>query len=423
MKKAGLDILPFLYQFAMVFGFVSKIRLGPFTSLRLVLLVAIIVIFLKMGEVKHIIRSMDQKKLHKSFLLLAFCLLITIFHAAGTQLSSNTYFTPDMLLTIIISLFIVGLWSGVTFDSKTSFCRVLVAVGIVQSLSVFASVAIPGFQSFVVDHFLYEGFTDKVDMASIEDLARTPGIGIAWSTGSLLLAYCCFALVFLKIESKIDFVLFGFLYALIAGATALMGRTGLIVEIVLLAFWGFSTGKMKNIISLMVVLIVGLLIFNQVMTRLDPFVAESTQRWMLAFLDSDKVSYTNEGILKGGFPDFSEQFVFGTGITYGRYGNYSFYADSGYIKSYTSIGVVGMVCYYLGILYLIISTFPKRLPKIRKVLLWVAIVIIYVVEYKEPFISGFIYPWIIFSIGILWKSEQKNIIYENTYSRRLCAQK
>lgn len=422
MKKSGIAILPFLYQFAMIFGFVSKIRLGPFTSLRIVLFVAIMVILFRMDEVKRLVRGMKMRKLHLSFFLLFGCFLITLFHAMDAISSNNTYFTPAEMLTIFISLVVMGLWSGITFKSAGCFCYVLMAVGIVQSISVFMSAVSPGFQAFIADHFLYEGFADKVESASIEDLARSPGIGIAWSSGSLVLAYCCFALVLLKIESKISTLWFGVAYALIMGATSLVGRSGLVVELVLLAYFSLSTGKVKNVLSLLLISLVGLFVFNRVMAQLDPLVAEATQRWMFAFLDSEKVGYTNEGILKGGFPEFSSQFIFGTGVTFGRYENYSFYADSGYIKSYTSIGVVGMVCYYLGILYLIISAVPKSLPKKKKFFLWLALIALYVMEYKEPFIGMFVYPWVIISMSLLWNKEQRLLQYDSTYSGRLCAQ-
>ena len=294
-----------------------------------------------------------------------------------------------------------------------------------QSISVFISAVNPGFQAFIAEHFLYEGFADKADAAFANgmDLARSPGIGIAWSSGSLVLAYCCFALVSLKMEYRISAIWFGTIFALIAGATALMGRSGLLVEIGLLAYFGLSTGKVKGVFSMLLVALIGFFVFNQIMNQLDPIVAEATQRWMFAFLDSDKVGHTNEGILKGGFPEFSSQFIFGTGVTYGRYGNYSFYADSGYIKSYTSIGVVGMVCYYLGFLYLIFSALPKKLPKKKKIFLWVAIAALYIMEYKEPFMGGFIYTWIILSFGLLWNREQRLALYENSDSGRLCAKK
>lgn len=406
----------------MVFGFVSKIRLGPFTSFIIVFLVALMVIVFNIGKVKRLLRSLTKSRLYLSLVLLFGCLLITFFHSVTiTHNNSYGYFEPTEVITIVTSIIVVGIWAGLTFDSFERFAWILVVVGIIQSLSVFASAINPAFQSFIVDHFLYEGYVDKVGEAKLDDLARSPGIGIAWSSGSLILAYCCFALVGLKIENRINMLLFGVIFSLITGATAFVGRSGLIVELALLLYYGFSSGKVKTIFALLVVAIIGLFIFDQVMSQLDPMVAEATQSWMFGFLDMDKVGNTNEGIIKGGFPKFSGKFIFGTGVAFGQHNGQSFYADSGYIKSYTSIGIIGMICYYIGILCLLISTFPKYFPKKRKLFLWVAIAAIYMMEYKEPFIGMFVYPWVIFVMGLLWNKEQKQALYENSYSGRLRA--
>ena len=423
MKKSVFAILPFLYQFAMVFGFVSRMRLGPLTSLRLTLLVALIVTIVKWKEVIRLLKCIDRAKLRTSLWLLLGCLLITLFHSFEPHNINYEYFDPSDVIIILISMMIMGAWTGVTFNSFERFAWIMVTVGVVQSMSVFAAALNPEFKFFITEHFFDEGFAEKANSAFMEGLARSSGIGIAWSSGSLVLAYCCFALVGLKVEIKVSTLWFGVLFALMAGATALVGRSGLIVEIGLLLFYGIFTGKVKNVFALILVAIIGLIVFNQVMSYLDPFVAESTQKWVLGFMDSDKISHTNEGIIKEGFPDFSSRFVFGTGVEFGRYDGQSFYADSGYIKSYTSIGVVGMLCYYLGMLYLLISTFPKRQHNKHQFFLWVAIAAIYFMEYKEPFISMFVYTWVIFVMGLLWKKEQRKAIYENINSGRLRSQK
>lgn len=419
MKNKSSVILPFLYQFGMVLGFMSRMRLGPFTSLRLTMLIAFIVILYKNKEVVRLIKGINRSKLLISLSLLGGLLLITMFHAFEPHNTNYEYFEPSKVIIILFSILVMGAWAGVTFDSFERFAWILVAVGVVQSLSVFGSAVNPEFKSFVTGFFFDEAFADKAGDASLEDLARSPGIGIAWSSGSLVLAYCSLALVALKMLNKIRMVWFSLLFALIVGATALVGRSGLIVEIGSLLFFFISSGKIRNLFPLLFIAILGLIVLNQVMSRLDPIIAETTKSWMFGFLESDKVSTTNEGILKGGFPDFSTDFIFGTGVEFGQYNGQSFYADSGYIKSYTSIGVVGMVCYYIGILYFIISTFPKRQHKMHRILLWFAIVVIYLMEYKEPFIEMFVYTWVIFVMGLLWNKEQRKILYENTYSRGL----
>lgn len=417
MDRSRLSILQHFFQFAMLFGFISKIRLGPFTSMRLVLIIAIITLVLKWNRVKAIIfLGLNRIKLRESLALLAVCLIITFIHFFSSHVNNSSYFEPSELLTVVIGVFIMGLWSAVVIKHSFRFAELVVAVGIVQSISVFICMAVPQFQSFVADHFLYEGFYDKVEEAAgISKLARTAGIGIAWSSGSLVLAYCSLMLVFLKINNKIHTLTFSIFYALLFGATALMGRSGMILELIFLLYYAVVIHKQKSIFTLFIVAIIGLFVLNRILERLDPLVAEATREWMFDFLNSDAVARTNEGIAKDGFPPLSSEFIFGTGVTYGNYGKYRFYADSGYIKSYTSVGIVGMFCYYVGVLLIILSSVAKVKDKNTKRLLWVGILSLYLMEYKEPFIGMFIYPWMLFTAGLLYvcQYKQKNTRHES----------
>ena len=120
-------------------------------------------------------------------------------------------------------------------------------------------------------------------------------------------------------------------------------------------------------------------------------------------------------------PLFLFLYIFGTGIEYGSVGKYSFFADCGYIKVYTSIGVVGMLCYYWGIFLLTISPLNRLINKKFKQLILVSVLAIYVMEYKEPFLSMFLYPWIIFTISILLNQQIYSQINESSNCRRLCS--
>ena len=408
MNDSKFRIIPFIYQFLMIFGFMSKIRLGPLTSLRLVMLVALIEIILKAGDVRVLFKGVSKKKWRRSLFLLMGCLLITIIHSFELHVKSNAYFEPSELIITIISIVIMGIWSGIQIKTLDRFSLLVVMVGVVQSFSVFLSLFFPPFQSFVIEHFMYEGYMDKVDAAmNLSDLARTPGIGIAWSSGSLILAFCCLNLVVLKIRNKISMLWFGVIYALIMGATALMGRSGLIVELGIIAYYGVLSGKGRNVFALLIITIIGVIVLNRLLSIMDPVVAEATKNWMFAFLDTDAIERTNEGISKGGFPAFSSDFIIGTGVQLGTINGYSFNADSGYIKCYTSVGIIGMICYYAGILYLILSTFFKTMPKDIKRLILVGVIAVFLMEYKEPFIGMIILPWILFTMGLLCNYEIK----------------
>lgn len=395
-----VSILRTLYQFTMVFGFVSRLTLGPISSMRLVMLISILVVIYRWKQAKMIIQGINRDRLRKSFLLLLVALFVTMAHVPNRPSGINEYFEPIEIVTTVIGIFFMGFWSVLEIKHSDRFMKILAAVGVIQSLSVFLSFNYPPFQSFVINNFMTNEFLNKVEEANIIDRVRIPGLGIAWSSGSLILAFCALQLVALRVRNVIDTLLFALLYALIMGATALMGRSGLIVELIFLLYYGVSVGNIRSIMGIIMVGLIGLFALRYLLAFIDPMIAEATERWIFAFLDKDSVMLTNEGISKGGFPPFSSDFIFGTGVRYGSYGGYGFYADSGYIKTYTSIGIIGMVGYYGGIVLLMCSTLMHSFPSTMKRLLLVAIGALLLMEYKEPFINMFIYPWIIFTMGL-----------------------
>lgn len=409
LKQLRVSALPFVYQFAMLFGFTSKIRLGPFTSFSITILIATIYLIFHLKSVNNIFRTLNSSRIKISFVMLLCTIIIMMFHSIETHIDSVTYVNPITIITLITSVCIMGLWTTLEVKTIDRFAKLMVCIGFLQGIFIIISIINPTFQQYVADHFMYEGFYDKFQEQDIDGLVRVSGLGIAWSSGSLVLAYCCLMLIMLRLNARIGFIPFVLLYLFIAGATAFMGRTGLVVELCFLLYYVFSTGNFKNILSLTFIIIGGVLIISRVLCLFDPFIAEATTKWILGFLNIDSIRQTNIGIVKGGFPPFSPDFIFGTGIEYGNMGTYAFFADSGYIKSYTSIGVVGMISYYFGILYLLISPLNKYITKNVKNLIQVAIMVLLVMEYKEPFIAMCIYPWVIFTMTLLCNQETLSI--------------
>lgn len=406
----------------MVLGFLCRLTLGPVSSFQLVIFIAVLQIIFNFNKVNQIFHLCRRKSWSRFIVMMSICFLIALMHAMGTQQPNCTYFEPVTLIIIVFSIIVMMLWSVIEFKSIDRFLLIVTFVGIFQSGIVLLSVVNPNFQQLITENFMSEQFLNKVEEASISHMARTAGLGIAWSSGSIVMAYTGFALLILKVRNRLPMLLFCVFYILIMGATALMGRTGLLLEILFLLYYAIASGKIRIVCTIALILLGGVLVLWKVLQTLDPLIAEATQSWMLGFLDSDSVQNTNSGIVKDGFPPFSLDFIFGTGVEFGNFGSYSFYSDSGYIKTYTSIGVVGMICYYGGLLILLMSPIIKPINKKMKRFIWVAIVALYFVEYKEPFIAMFVYHWFILSVGMLINIETRNN-YEGINSRRLCAKK
>lgn len=302
----------------------------------------------------------------------------------------------------------MSLWAVIEIKSIDKFSKLLIAVGVIQSLSVFASFIFPSFREFITNTFMSDAFLSKVEESYLPQVARINGIGIAWSSGSLVLAFCCLPLIWLRLNDKIGLIPFSLFYATIMGGTALMGRTGLIVEFCFLLFVFSRFKHISDFFAISFVVILGFSLLLRLLSILDPAMSETTKEWIFGFLNGDALTNTNDGITKGGFPPFCSDFIFGTGVYFGHIKNYSFFADSGYIRSYTSIGVIGMLCYYLGTYRMLTSAISRIKYKSDRVLLFFSVIILFLIEYKEPFIKMFIYTWVVFTMGILMALNQQS---------------
>ena len=411
--------MSFLYQFLMIFGFISNISFGFITTRRLVILVALFIIIFNWKRVIEL-SSLIKPSMRKSGTLLLVCLLITFFHAVTVvQSPMNQYFGPRDIVTLVMGILVMGLWSAVEIKSFEKFAIIIVVFVLLQSLFTYISAVNQPFRIYVAEHFMDESYVNRSQQVIYGMGGRAAGIGLAWSMGSLVLAYGCLILIALRMRSRINPFLFGLFYAIILGATALMGRTGMLVEVVLLLFYGLYGGQLKNMFFLVFIAVIGLIILNQVLSRYDELMAEVTREWMFQFMDSDKVGDINEQVSGGGLPPFSSDFIFGTGIILGKYNGLTFDADSGYVRSYTSIGIIGMFCYYVGLLLLLIGPIKKTITRNQRMLMWVGIIILFLVEYKEPYIGMTIYPWILFTMALLLYRDSKKEKNENNSSGRL----
>ena len=409
MKLTFQNTYRLVFQFLILFGFIANIKLGPITTRRVILLIAVLYLIPNWTKVRNLIRII-KPSIKISLLLLFGCFFIALMHSGGASSSEfNKYFTTRDVTTLFLNVTIMAFWCAIEIKSFEKFTKLMVAVILLQSIFTFISAVYSPFRIFVAENFMSESYQERSQNIIYGMGGRAAGLGIAWSMGSLVLAYGCLMLIALKLREKISMLWFSVCYAVILGATALMGRTGLLAEFVFLIFYGIMGGKIKNMFALVLVAIGSALVIRQILSMYDAYVAETTEAWMLQIMDEDKVASINEGVVRGGFPEFNNDFIFGTGLELGRYGVYTFSADSGYIRTYTSIGVVGMVCYYGGMFLLLVSTLLKRVSSDMKKLFWVGLAVLFTIEYKEPYIGMNVFPWILFTTGLMLSMESKYI--------------
>lgn len=407
MSKISIRVLVrYLYLWVVLFLFTTELPLlAGLTSRRLAALIAIISLFIKSKQVKQVWKYLDSRRVRSFFTLIFLVALISVVHYLSRDYSNPlaTYSEPWFFLYIILYVLVFSLFCAVEFKSLKEFVLVIVGVYLFQTLVVMGGVINPAFRTYIYESFNNIGGDDRFSK-TVEEGTRLMGINLAGATGSINMSTAALSLVILKLTNKIQTLWFWILYAIIMLGTVFVGRTGILVEMgLLLPLVLFAKDKIKTLtqISVFIILLVGVLMF--VLSTLDPVISDFLWEWMTESFRASNRAEVNEGVLKGGLPPFTIDFIFGTGMDTGYSANGVVYdTDSGLIRTYMAYGIVGFVFYYLAMFKLLMS--PKLKAVSRDILLffYVCVAFAFLIEYKEPFMMKYIFPWSIVTCKLLY---------------------
>ena len=385
-----------------LFGYIVEFPIiSVITSRRLVLIVAIFMLIIKNEKAQKIWRSLHKIRMQRCAILLSICTLITFVHNLSNITTSlyghieYWYYLFNMLYILVFSIF-----CAVEFKTIKEFALVWLTIMVVESFAIYYAIINSSFRLFLYNTFYWGD--DRFEK-TIEWGSRIIGIGIHSASGSLTMSTAVVLLMFLKLRNRINDILFYICFLIIFVATAFIGRTGMIVEIgvfvVYLLYQGHSMKKQLTAVILLFAIVWGI---TYLANSADTGYGGVLIDWITAVFDSQSRSEIVHGISRKGFPPLSFDSLFGTGLSTGyRYNGLVYSPDSGYIRIWISIGMIGFVSYYLAMYYMLSTPKTAYLFKDERRFILFAIIIIFIVEYKEPFMMQYVFPWFIMSISLL----------------------
>lgn len=176
------------------------------------------------------------------------------------------------------------------------------------------------------------------------------------------------------------------LMAICGVSTIFVGRTGLIISIVLLVGYSFaslSVFKIRKLVYICLGVLVSFFIITEginYISTLSNFSDEYFFSWVSGpFIGSDT---TLDVIRDQPIPPISLETIIGTGLVLTPDGNSNASGnDSGYVQNYYSMGLFFSAIFYLFMAY-VLALYVKG----RGAVAWFLYVIIFFIEIKEPFI-------------------------------------
>lgn len=402
-------MLRFLFDFFMVFGFLFEFRLGMgLTTRRLVLVFAVFDTLINIGIHKKKDHILPKKAMILSINMLILVACIIMVNKANYGVSpNNTNMNIRYILYIMLYVYFFALYCLNRFDDIRNFSKVYVAVILFQSVIVFGAALNTRFRVLLFNTTLADQYEEDMILPVLNG-TRICGIQLMASAGSLILCTGCLLLVYLVINKYISNSRFFINFCIISLATMLIGRTGFYIEILLILIYIMCYKSQKKYISIMIGTLLLFVFLAYVSTRLDNWIVAYYKKWIGEIFYGERFQQTLEWIGASNIPGFSKEMLLGTNVMKGILPTgFMAEADSGYVRMYCAIGLLGCMLYYGSFFIAFMSIGRKIRNKKNRLYYLLCVLFTFIIEYKEPFFMKYFFPFIVLVLGMFIVQQER----------------
>lgn len=340
-----------------------------------------------------------------------FILVYSWFTIVINDAGNSIYTISDSAFNFLIFVCILPLFAVNMFEDASHFCRCILYACVIQSIIVLMS-------------FVFLPVRELLETIQIMDFSRYDwriiGLGIAGAGGSVYLLCGLIAAGYLIIKGEREVSVF-LAICIIFIAIAAVGRTGFYAALLILFYlvlFNSKRIKSKVLTNLKLLTIAGLVIifgyfFVFYLFDIDMQLFDYTYFRLGELFRDGLNSRTLNSInnINIAVPGLSAETLIGTGITRGiTSSGVIFMHDSGYVQRYAALGILVCILSYVS-LYVYVIKLLKRVPKMDKLYILYCLLILFVLEYKEPFIYMLAYPFTLIMISKLANRKVRNNRY------------
>jgi len=389
-----LDYIGFLLKTVVLFCFIYEFVLSAFpSSLLSSRKIAFVIMAVYFALKRYSLRPLFSNKKYRNLLYLCiFCFLYVLVLCVindGNGTTALSWYVYFPLYAIVGSFLCAGF-----FDWK--YERVIKAIAIVTIFQ-----AIWCMLTFYMDEFRVLNdllfVVDENENIDFLRMTRLRSIGSAGSALSVCISLSSFSFLYFVIKGK-NLLLNIFLYFFCNFATFLAGATGVIISIIGLLVTlalSYKVGKRGVLIIALIPIFLFALYHSMGAILEDDQYRRLTEK-LVDFYEGGMESGTFETLENQRVSGVSLATIMGTGYSRGQVGSDYCFHDSGYIRNYFALGFIMAVVFY----FFLYKTMWGLIKEIRGSsyfgLLAIMVLIIMVIEYKEPYIFYY-FPVFIFN--------------------------
>lgn len=393
MKKKFYFFLKLLFVFAILFDINFKF-LPSLTTSRIAFFSIVILAFFR------------KDKLSIYYIYYLFILLIILFFSILQFFYSGDFSQPSRIIWFTLYGIVAPfLFKNYIKSYNEFFCLISVAV-LIQAVMTIFSFLMPSVKSVFNNFILSSSNYDETNVLRAMGFASVGGasFSVIQSTGVISL------LILLKFNNLnyIKRLLIWISILIILISIFFVGRTGMFISFIAIFIYVISLKvKFRNVaVILMLLFLVFQINYTSLIENFTSGVDGFRSDLFISWIESSfkvKDNDTTDALNEMPIPPLSFETIIGTGRVRSITGNGNASGhDSGYVQTYYSLGLLLAICFYIFFLIFTIfliqcNKFQKYYDSKKQKILYLLILIVFVIEIKEPFIFHYSFPFFVLS--------------------------
>jgi hypothetical protein len=375
--------LKVIFVFCIIYD-IQTVQLGGITSARIAsfLILSYIILFKGFSIDRQLLKFIGL-----CFLLICVSVVQALYSGDSTQVARLSYFT---VYSILISYY----FSKFISNQLELYWIFLVACSI-QSIILLVSFFNISFKATLASYIAYGGnFEAEKNIYRAFGLSSTTGAALSLIQSIGVITSILIIKTYDVNKKKVVAFIIGFICFC---STLFVGRTGVVVSMFMYMLLLFSS-KAVNILKYLPLSGIVLFVMYEVLSiesffeGIDNFSTEYFFNWVSnAF--SIQENRTVDALDDMKIPPVTYETIVGTGQIIASNGSNASGHDSGYIHAYYSLGLFFSFIFYISLFLYTIKLWDRK-----SFFVLVLVLIMFLVEYKEPFIFKYAFPFYLLTI-------------------------
>lgn len=391
------QVLLLTLSFAYLFG-LKFLKFEWMPATRLVLLICTLTVGLKL-------LYFFKKDIEKNIIFYLFQTSILFYVICQVILLPTDFGMLSRIIVFLVFTLYIAAAASMFFRDVDHFLKVLTICCSFQAFMVFVSFLSPTYREWLAGVMVEGGNIPFLNPFRVPGFSTGSGASL-----SLILSTGVFATMSLYWQArKFKYKLFYlFLSIFITVSCIVVGKLGLFLSFIYICLFFFmSSGNLKHTSLIILSFVIALLLVYSSLDIDWDAIAYPIERSFSIFLKGE--DSTLGALTEMPIPPIEISTIIGTGLASTPSGYNASGSDIGYIQNYYGFGLIVATLFYGSLFYYLTSNIFRLLKSRSKVLCMIFFIPLFLIEFKEPFVTKVAYPIVLLILIFLSQKQQNEL--------------